>query len=267
MKRGFWLALVGAFAVAAGVGADVWTGPGTGNCYPAPADYDGDGRTDYAQLCAGAWHFYNPDGTYLRGIWTGGLPQDRPVPADYDGDGRDDVVLYRDGAWLAYDPISGVPTWSLWTGGGAGSIALPIDLDGDGEADFSAYLGGAWHFYNEDGSYLKGIWTGGHPLDIPVPGDYDGDLKEDIVVFRGGAWLFYDFVTGANTAGVFTGAASFNGDPIEPAPIDFDGDGTLDFTVFAGGPWHFFNDNGTYRGGVWTGGLPGDKALSRKQQR
>ena len=72
-----------------------------------------------------------------------------------------------------------------------------MDYDGDGMADFTQFCNGAWHFYNFDGSYLKGIWTGGVAGDLPVPADYDGDGKGDVVVYRGGAWLFLNFTTGA----------------------------------------------------------------------
>ncbi len=249
-------------------GAGVWTGQPSANCIPAPGDFDGDGRTDLALFCGGAWHFYRADGTYLKGIWTGGVAGEVPVPADYNGDGKDEVVVFRRGAWLAYDYATGAPTWSVWTGpGAAGEIPLAMDYNGDGRAELSVYVGGAWHFYRADGSYLKGIWTGGVSGDIPVPGDYSGNGVEEVVVFRGGAWLFYDFNTGAQYKGVWTGATSFNGDPLQPAPMDYDGDGALEFAVLAGGPWHTYNDNGTYRSGVWTGGVRGDKAISRRQTR
>jgi subtilisin family serine protease len=242
----------------------IWTGPGS-PCIPAPADYDGDGRIDLAQLCGGAWHFYNHDGTYLKGIWTGGVAGDIPVPADYDGDGKADVVIYRNGAWLFFDYATGAPTTGVWTGPGPGTIPVPGDFDGDGRADFSVYQNGAWHFYNHDGTYLKGIWTGGAAGDVPVPGDFDGVGHDEVVVFRGGAWLFYNFATAAPDHGVWTGAASYLGRPLQPAPLDLDGDGRLDFTVYAGGPWHFFNRDGSYLFGVWTGGVAGDKPISRRQ--
>ena len=53
-----------------------------------PMDYDGDGTADFTQLCNGAWHFYNENGSYNKGIWTGGVAGDLPVPADYDGNGK-----------------------------------------------------------------------------------------------------------------------------------------------------------------------------------
>jgi len=243
----------------------VWTGATSADCIPAPADYDGDGKVDLSLKCGGAWHFFNPDGSYRKGIWTGGVAGDLPVPADYDGDGRADVVVYRGGAWLFFDYATGAYTGGVWTGPGYGTVPLPMDYDGDGRADFTVYQNGAWHFYNRDGTYFKGIWTGGVAGDIPVPGDYHGVGREEVVIFRGGAWLFFSLDTAAYTGGVWTGAAPYGGQPLQPAPLDLDGDGTLEFTVYAGGPWHFYNDDGTYLRGVWTGGVPGDRPISRRQ--
>lgn len=31
-----------------------------------------------------------------------------------------------------------------------------------------------------------------------------------------------------------------------------------------GGPWHFYGDDGSYLRGVWTGGVPDDRAISRR---
>lgn len=236
------------------------------NCIPAPADYDGDGKIDLSQQCGGVWHFYDADGTYRKGIWTGGLPGDRPVPADYDGDGDADIVVFRAGSWMFYDFASGACTRGLWTGPGAGGIPIPMDYDGDGRADFSVYQNGAWHFYKDDGTHDKGIWTGGVAGDVPVPGDYHGVGREEVVIFRGGSWLFYSLETQKQTSdSVWTGANASPDTPLQPAPLDLDGDGTLEFTVYAGGPWHFFEDDGTYRKGVWTGGVAKDQPISRRQ--
>jgi hypothetical protein len=249
--------------------ADVWTG-NPGGCVPAPGDYDGDGATDLAQLCQGAWHFYNPDGSYKKGIWVGDDAGNVAVPADYDGDGKDDVVVFRNGAWLRYDYTTGNFVSGVYTGPSTGK-PVPGDYDGNGAAEYATYLAGAWQFYASDGSFVKGIWVGAGAGDRPVPGDYSGGGKDEVVVFRpdaggGGAWLFFDYTSAALSKAVFTGAVSFNGEPLQAAPVDYDGDGTVDFTLFAGGPWHFFNDDGSYRGGVWVGSQAGARALSKAVQ-
>ena len=254
-----------------GLQTGVWTGSAPG-CIPAPMDYDGDGRVDFTQLCNGAWHFYNSDGSYNKGIWTGGVPGDLPVPADYDGDGIDDVVVFRNGAWLFFDFATSdyLPGSSVWTGAPqyrGTPVPVPMDYDGDGNADFTVYSGGPWYFFNHNGSYNKGIWIGGEPADIPVPADYDGNGVDDVAVFRNGAWLVFDFATGAWLPGrsVFTGAPPhWTGGTTLPAPLDYDRDGKADFTVYSGGPWRFYNRDGSFRKGIWTGGVAGDQPISRR---
>jgi hypothetical protein len=233
-------------------------------------DYDGDGGVEPSQLCAGAWHFYNDDGSYNKGIWTGGAPGDLPAPADYDGDGTDDIVVWRAGAWRFFDFASEAFDHGVWTGApphwlGGTSLPVPMDYDGDGRAEFSVWSGGPWHFYNDDGSYNKGIWTGGVAEDLPVPGDYDGDGTEEVVVWRAGAWRFFDLSSGVFDHGVWTGAPPhWLGGTSLPAPLDYDGDGYDEYTVWSGGPWHFYNDNGSYNKGIWTGGVAGDLPISRR---
>ena len=68
-------------------------------------DYDGDGRADFTVYQKGAWHFYNHDGTYFKGIWTGGAAGDIPVPGNYHNVGREEVVIFRGGAWMFYSWI------------------------------------------------------------------------------------------------------------------------------------------------------------------
>lgn len=244
-------------------GTGVWTGAPSPDCIPAPADYDGDGDTDLSQKCGGGWLFYDDHGTLIKGIWTGGVPGDLPAPADYDGDGAADVVVFRGGAWLFFDYASGAPGRGVWTGNTG--IPLPMDYNGDRRADFTVFQSGAWLFYNGDGTPYKGIWTGGVSGDIPVPGDYRGMQRDEVVIFRGGAWIFFNLATGASEAGVWTGTPSHLGRPLQPAPLDYDGDGTVDFTVYGGGPWYFFRDDGSVLRNVWTGGIAGDKPLSRRQ--
>jgi hypothetical protein len=250
-----------------GVQTGIFTGTGAG-CIPLPMDYDGDGRVDFTQFCQGAWHFYNADGTYRKGIWVGNLGNEQPVPADYDGDGRDDMVLFRDGAWFFFSFDTETLVSSVFTGpgpsGGRVPRPVPMDVDGDGRADLTVHMGDTWHFFSPAGAYLKGIFTGEVDGDLPVPADYDGDGKDNIVLWRNGTWFDYDYGTGSLTPhSVFTGAPTFLGTPL-PAPLDYDGDGIVDYAVYSGGPWHFYRPDGSYRTGVWVGAVAGDRPLSRR---
>ena len=53
----------------------------------APADYDGDGKTDRAVFRDGVWYIYQSSNGQVR-IENFGLAGDLPRPGDFDGDGK-----------------------------------------------------------------------------------------------------------------------------------------------------------------------------------
>lgn len=118
--------------------------------FPAPGDYDGDGKQDYVQqrLAAGntadfiiKFNAGGADSTINFGTAT-----DVIVPGDYDGDGKTDIAVVRGSG--------GFLTWSFRR-----SI---------------------------DGATVNDVW-GQSATDFPTPGDYNGDGKWDYAVYRQGA--------------------------------------------------------------------------------
>ncbi len=80
---------------------------------PAPGDYDGDGKTDFAgtrrQNGRLVWVIKNSsDGTESETDF--GYSTDKPVPGDYDGDGKTDIAVYRpeNGSWWIINSQSGI---------------------------------------------------------------------------------------------------------------------------------------------------------------
>ncbi len=133
---------------------------------PVPADYDGDGTTDYAifRPTTGEWWIINSGFTLgfatqyvTQQQW--GLNGDIPVPGDYDGDGRDDMAVFRptDGNWYIRYAKDGTTAAVAWGHGYFGDIPFRgLDMNGDGKSDLVVYRPSVGHWYI---NHLNGGWA------------------------------------------------------------------------------------------------------------
>jgi subtilisin-like proprotein convertase family protein len=152
--QSFWYYLASSGPLAGQVVVTQWgqNSGGLNGDFPAPGDYNGDGKMDFC---------------VQRGV------NGSAVFYEHDGSGGPDVP---------------VPT-NVEFFGNATDLLVPGDYDGDGKTDIAVargISGSLFWFY--DPSSIAGLqvvsnqW--GISTDLPVQGDYDGDGRTDLAIWR-----------------------------------------------------------------------------------
>ncbi|MBC7910721.1 MAG: VCBS repeat-containing protein [Pyrinomonadaceae bacterium] len=216
---------------------------GLGTDAIAPADYDGDNRTDLGVFRNGTWYLQRSS-TGFKGV-AFGAAGDLPMPGDFDGDGLADISVFRPstGTWYRLD--SGTGQFAATAFGLNGDIPVMGDFDGDGRADISVFRpsNGTWYLLRSTLGFT-GVQFGASG-DKPVTGDYDGDGRTDIAVYRpsNGTWYLLRSTQG------FTGV-QFGVSTDTPVPADYDNDGRTDVAVYrsAAGTWYLLRSTAGFTG-------------------
>ena len=142
--------------------------------FPAPGDYDGNGKNDFVvqrNNGGGQARFWRLFSTGATDTVVFGTPTDIICPGDYDGDGKTDIMTVKG--------VSGQLQWQ-----------------------YLSSLNGSINFYT----------FGVSATDFPTQGDYDGDGKTDISVWRPSATPgqsnFYSYKTTNGAVTIFQLGAS-----------------------------------------------------------
>jgi hypothetical protein len=231
---------------------------GAAGALPAPADYDGDGLTDFAVLTAqGSFRArFSRDLRFAEQPL--GRPGDRPLSRDYDGDGRADFAVWRPttGELLVRASRDGVVRSERW-GQAGDDPSISADYDGDGRADPAVYRASStpavWWIQRSRGGITILPW--GLPGDRAVLCDIDGDGRNDPATLRvqGATNVLYARGSRGHQRSVRWGAPES-----EPALADYDGDGRTDVATWRpvdGAFAALLSSGGVLEGRL---GLPGD---------
>lgn len=250
---------------------------GGANDLARPADFDGDGQSDFcvfrpdAAAQTGTWYIQpNNGGTAFYGFQFG-LHSDVPVPADFDGDRRADIAVWRNsvGQFIVLESSSNLARFiSVGQAGGSNQTPAPADFDGDGRADAAVWesTSGNWTILQSSTNQVRTVQFG-TTGDAPVPGDYDGDAIFDPSVWRpggAGTWYYLSSVTGHHVSGQVIATAA--GDIAVAG--DYDGDGKTDMAIWrpSNGYWHIQKSStGTLWQQQW--GATGDVPIAAPMKR
>jgi LysM repeat protein len=210
------------------------------------ADFDGDGKTDYAIYRGGTAQYFvrkSLDSSTEVVTWGDMAQADRPVPADYDGDGKSDYAVYRPGTaqFLVRKSSTGIAEVVTWGIAGGGDRPAVADFDGDGRVDYAIYRSTTAAFIVKNSATNTTavvIWGVANGSDTPVVGDYDGDGKADYAVYRRptAQWLIKQSSNGSVVVTAWGMARSAD----IPVPGDYDGDGKTDRAIFRPETAEFF---------------------------
>jgi hypothetical protein len=240
----------------------------------APADWDGDGKTDFTVVrSVGNYSWWYILRSKLENIsaepW--GYPgQDVFPDLDLNGDGHCDQNAVRAASgsnpiqWFSrVSPDSRVSS-SSW--GEPGDVPISADFDGDRKDDITVWRSetGVWWVVLSQGGVMQQQW--GLRGDYPVPDDFDGDGKTDFAVWRPSLGMWAVSLSSKHYSTALSDIIWQQWGLPDDSPMagDYDGDKKADLVVWrnAGGYWFICSSKNSFHCSADSTaqqfGLPGD---------
>jgi hypothetical protein len=147
--------------------------------FPAPGDYDGDGKNDFViqrNNGGGQARFWMLQTTAGFNSVVFGTSTDIIVPGDYDGDGKTDIAVVRGSAgqlnWYVRPSSTGAIGGSPTAIFGASATDFPTqgDYDGDGKTDFAVWRSSATP--GASAFWVQGTTSGAFSVPFGQNGDF-----------------------------------------------------------------------------------------------
>lgn len=152
---------------------------GSNGDFPAPGDYDGDGRADFViqrNNGGGQAKFWMNQTTAGIAQVVFGTPTDVIVPGDYDGDGKTDLAVVRGSAgnynWYVRPSSTGAVSAAPYAifGASATDFFAQGDYDGDGKTDVAVWRPSATP--GASAFWVLGSTSGAGAVPFGANGDY-----------------------------------------------------------------------------------------------
>ncbi len=181
-------------------GSGYWNAHDLGGANNFPADFNGDGKTDFAAWQSGtSWKVSLSTGTGFQptAVWQANDQGSNSEIGDFNGDGKADLIAYQsNGNWTVSLSTGNGFTTSTWQGHTGGKANNVIgDFNGDGRSDIATPVsigGSTWKICLSTGTNFNILtWANGPTVASSecFAGDFNGDGKSDIIGNKGnGNW-------------------------------------------------------------------------------
>jgi RHS repeat-associated protein len=245
------------------IGGGFWDAHNLGPTNNFPADFNGDGKTDFAAWESGTnWRVSLSTGSSFKpaALWQANDQGSNSEIGDFNGDGKADLIAYvSNGNWtvsLSTGNGFNTSTWQGHTGGKTNNLIG--DFNGDGRSDIATPISGGnnWKICLSTGTNFNIlIWAGGptQPSSECFAGDFNGDGKTDIIGNKtNGNWAIA--ISSGNGFITATWASNVTNKKWTNM-CDLNGDGLTDLASWStSGVWNISLSNGKgFTTETWTG--------------